>query len=596
MKHLAYLNKYLNKYKWLLILGILFMIVTNYFAVIMTQVFDDASDTIEQFATNDPSISGETTIWQVGLYFFGLYLLYAIIKGFFLFLVRQTIIVTSRHIEYDLKNEIYDKYQALSYSFYKENSTGDIMNRISEDVSRVRMYLGPAIMYTINLVILFVMVISAMLWKHPTLTLYVLMPLPLMSYIIFKISNAINKKSEITQKQQSALSTFVQEAFSGIRVLKAFNRSAYFAQEFETENEYYKSVSLSLAKIQALFAPVIILLIGLSTVITVYVGGMLVIKGEGLDVGDILQYVIYVNMLTWPFASVGWVSSLVQRAAASQKRINEFLLTPIEVVEKEDGIKKPLGTIRFNKVSFTYKNTGITALKGVSFELQPGKTLGITGRTGSGKSSIAMLLQRLFDVTEGEITLDGVPIQSYDLNDLRSRMGYVPQEVFLFSDTLFNNIVFGTHQQKVALEEVEKVARLACVHDNIVSFEMGYETRVGERGITLSGGQKQRVSIARALIRKPELLIFDDCLSAVDLETEEKILDGLKEVMKDKTTIFIGNRISSLRTADTIMVLDNGEVAEMGNHEELLARKGIYYGLYLQQLVDRNADFVQKNK
>jgi ATP-binding cassette subfamily B protein len=596
VKHLAYLNKYLNKYKWLLILGILFMIVTNYFAVIMTQVFDDASDTIEQFATNDPSISGETTIWQVGLYFFGLYLLYAIIKGFFLFLVRQTIIVTSRHIEYDLKNEIYDKYQALSYSFYKENSTGDIMNRISEDVSRVRMYLGPAIMYTINLVILFVMVISAMLWKHPTLTLYVLMPLPLMSYIIFKISNAINKKSEITQKQQSALSTFVQEAFSGIRVLKAFNRSAYFAQEFETENEYYKSVSLSLAKIQALFAPVIILLIGLSTVITVYVGGMLVIKGEGLDVGDILQYVIYVNMLTWPFASVGWVSSLVQRAAASQKRINEFLLTPIEVVEKEDGIKKPLGTIRFNKVSFTYKNTGITALKGVSFELQPGKTLGITGRTGSGKSSIAMLLQRLFDVTEGEITLDGVPIQSYDLNDLRSRMGYVPQEVFLFSDTLFNNIVFGTHQQKVALEEVEKVARLACVHDNIVSFEMGYETRVGERGITLSGGQKQRVSIARALIRKPELLIFDDCLSAVDLETEEKILDGLKEVMKDKTTIFIGNRISSLRTADTIMVLDNGEVAEMGNHEELLARKGIYYGLYLQQLVDRNADFVQKNK
>jgi ATP-binding cassette, subfamily B, multidrug efflux pump len=540
-------------------------------------------------------LSGKSLL-QVGLYFFGMYLLYAIIKGFFLFLVRQTIIVTSRHIEYDLKNEIYDKYQALSYSFYKENSTGDIMNRISEDVSRVRMYLGPAIMYTINLVILFIMVISAMLWKHPTLTLYVLMPLPLMSYIIFRISNAINRKSEVTQQQQSALSTFVQEAFSGIRVLKAFNRSDYFAREFESENEYYKSVSLSLAKIQALFSPVIILLIGLSTVITVYVGGMLVINGEGLDVGDILQYVIYVNMLTWPFASVGWVSSLVQRAAASQKRINEFLHTPIEVEEKSNGQKDELGIIRFENVTFTYKNTGITALKNVSFELKPGQTLGITGRTGSGKSSVALLLQRLFDVTEGRITINNLPIQEYDLHDLRSRIGYVPQEVFLFSDTLYNNIVFGTHQTDLPKEDVENVAKIACVHDNIVGFELGYQTKVGERGITLSGGQKQRVSIARALIRKPELLIFDDCLSAVDLETEEKILEGLKTVMKDRTTIFVGNRISSLRTADKIMVLDKGEVAEMGTHKELIALKGIYYGLYLQQLVDRNTDFVQKNQ
>jgi ATP-binding cassette, subfamily B, multidrug efflux pump len=596
VKHLAYLNKYLKKYKWLLVMGILFMIVTNYFAVIMTQVFDDASDTIEVYARQGVKVLGGTSIWQIGLYFFGVYLLYAIIKGFFLFLVRQTIIVTSRHIEYDLKNEIYDKYQALSYSFYKENSTGDIMNRISEDVSRVRMYLGPAIMYTINLVILFVMVISAMLWKHPTLTLYVLMPLPIMSYIVFRISTAINKKSEITQKQQSALSTFVQEAFSGIRVLKAFNRADYFAREFETENEYYRSVSLSLAKIQALFSPVIILLIGLSTVITVYVGGMLVINGEGLDVGDILQYVIYVNMLTWPFASVGWVSSLVQRAAASQKRINEFLHTPIEVVEKENGVEKPLGTIRFANVSFTYSNTGITALKNVTFELKPGQTLGITGRTGSGKSSVPFLLQRLFDVTEGSIMLDDTPIQDYDLHGLRNRMGYVPQEVFLFSDTIFNNIVFGKHHINVSQDEVEKVARLACVHDNIAGFQLGYQTRVGERGITLSGGQKQRISIARALIRKPELLIFDDCLSAVDLETEEKILEGLKEEMKGKTTIFIGNRISSLRTADSIMVLDKGEIAEMGTHQELLEKKGIYYGLYLQQLVDRNVEFVQKNE
>jgi ATP-binding cassette, subfamily B, multidrug efflux pump len=596
VKHLAYLNKYLKKYKWLLILGILFMVVTNYFAVIMTQVFDDASDTIELYAAEGTTMLSGKSLLQVGLYFFGMYLLYAIIKGFFLFLVRQTIIVTSRHIEYDLKNEIYDKYQALSYSFYKENSTGDIMNRISEDVSRVRMYLGPAIMYTINLVILFIMVISAMLWKHPTLTLYVLMPLPLMSYIIFRISNAINRKSEVTQQQQSALSTFVQEAFSGIRVLKAFNRSDYFAREFESENEYYKSVSLSLAKIQALFSPVIILLIGLSTVITVYVGGMLVINGEGLDVGDILQYVIYVNMLTWPFASVGWVSSLVQRAAASQKRINEFLHTPIEVEEKSNGQKDELGIIRFENVTFTYKNTGITALKNVSFELKPGQTLGITGRTGSGKSSVALLLQRLFDVTEGRITINNLPIQEYDLHDLRSRIGYVPQEVFLFSDTLYNNIVFGTHKTDVPKEDVENVAKIACVHDNIVGFELGYQTKVGERGITLSGGQKQRVSIARALIRKPELLIFDDCLSAVDLETEEKILEGLKTVMKDRTTIFVGNRISSLRTADKIMVLDKGEVAEMGTHKELIALKGIYYGLYLQQLVDRNTDFVQKNQ
>jgi ATP-binding cassette, subfamily B, multidrug efflux pump len=590
VKHLSYLNKYFAKYKWLLILGIIFMIISNYFAVVMTQVFDDASDTIEAFAKEGTSSIEGRDIFIVGLYFCGMYLLYSIIKGVFLFLVRQTIIVMSRYIEYDLKNEIYDKYQALSYSFYKEHSTGDIMNRISEDVSRVRMYLGPAIMYTVNLVILFVMVISAMLWKHPMLTLYVLIPLPLMSYLVFKISATINKKSEVTQRQQSALSTFVQEAFSGIRVLKAFNRSKHFTDKFESENEYYKSVTLSLAKVQALFSPVIIFLIGLSTIITVYIGGMLVINGEGLDIGDILQYVIYVNMLTWPFASVGWVSSLVQRAAASQERINEFLLTPIEVVEVENPVKKDISSVVFDNVSYTYQNTGIEALKNISFELKKGQSLAITGRTGSGKSTIASLIERLFDVTNGEIRISDTSIKELDLHHLRSKIGYVPQEVFLFSDSIYNNIVFGSNAvNEQTQERVEKVAKMAQVHENIIGFEHGYQTKVGERGITLSGGQKQRVSIARALMREPDLLIFDDCLSAVDLETEEQILHELRILMKDKTTIFIGNRISSLRTADLILVLEEGTIAEQGTHQELLDKKGIYHSLYLQQLVDKKS-------
>lgn len=590
MKHLSYLNKYFKKYKWLLILGILFMIISNYFAVVMTQVFDDASDSIEAYSKKGQISSTGKDIFMVGLYFCGMYLLYSIIKGFFLFLVRQTIIVMSRYIEYDLKNEIYGKYQELSYSFYKENSTGDIMNRISEDVSRVRMYLGPAIMYTVNLVILFVMVITAMLWKNPMLTLYVLIPLPIMSYLVFKISNTINKKSEITQRQQSVLSTFVQEAFSGIRVLKAFNRSKHFSDKFESENEYYKGVTLSLAKVQALFSPVIIFLIGLSTIITVYIGGMLVIKGEGLDVGDILQYVIYVNMLTWPFASVGWVSSLVQRAAASQERINEFLLTPIEVKEASNPVKNELSSIVFDDVSYTYPNTGIQALKNISFELKKGQSLAITGRTGSGKSTIASLIERLFDVTEGEIRIGNTSIKEFEISYLRSKMGYVPQEVFLFSDTIYNNIVFGSNDpNEQTKDRVEMVAKMAQVHENIVGFEHGYQTKVGERGITLSGGQKQRVSIARALMREPDLLIFDDCLSAVDLETEERILEALRTFMKGKTTIFIGNRISSLRMADSIIVLDEGKVAESGNHQELLDQKGIYYSLYLQQLVEKKS-------
>ncbi len=566
------------------------MIISNYFAVVMTQVFDDASDTIEAFAKEGTSSIEGKDIFMVGLYFCGMYLLYSIIKGVFLFLVRQTIIVMSRYIEYDLKNEIYDKYQALSYSFYKENSTGDIMNRISEDVSRVRMYLGPAIMYTVNLVILFVMVISAMLWKHPMLTVYVLIPMPLMSYLVFKISATINKKSEVTQRQQSALSTFVQEAFSGIRVLKAFNRSKHFTDKFESENEYYKIVTLSLAKVQALFSPVIIFLIGLSTIITVYIGGMLVINGEGLDIGDILQYVIYVNMLTWPFASVGWVSSLVQRAAASQERINEFLLTPIEVVEVENPIKKDISSVVFDNVSYTYQNTGIEALKNISFELKKGRSIAITGRTGSGKSTIASLIERLFDVTNGEIRISDTSIKELDIHHLRSKIGYVPQEVFLFSDSIYNNIVFGSNAvNEQTQERVEKVAKMAQVHENIIGFEHGYKTKVGERGITLSGGQKQRVSIARALMREPDLLIFDDCLSAVDLETEEQILNELRILMKDKTTIFIGNRISSLRTADLILVLEEGTIAERGTHQELLDKKGIYHSLYLQQLVDKKS-------
>lgn len=622
MKTLSHLNKYFLKYKWRFMLGMLFITVSNIFAVYAPQVvrvaFDLFKDAIDQYANMDSGVEvnlqmppmieksmalfgvdvakwvditskaslGETII-SLSIVLAVIYFLLAVVKGIFLFYTRQTIIVMSRLIEYDLKNEIFDHYQKLSLSFYKRNNTGDLMNRISEDVGRVRMYLGPAVMYTANLIVLFFLAIGAMISVNAELTLYVLLPLPIMSVLVYYVSTIINKKSEQVQAQQSKLSTMAQEAFSGIRVLKAFNKEFFYSDLFEKECEEYKKRQLALVKVDALFMPTIILLIGLSTMLTIFVGGMMVINGTGdITVGNIAEFVIYVNMLTWPFAAVGWVTSLVQQAASSQERINEFLHQEPEIVNEETASTPIRGKIEFKNVVFKYPDTGITALNGVTFSVMPGKVLAILGRTGSGKSTVANLICRLFDADSGEVLIDDKPINRLNLYDLRNSIGYVPQEVFLFSDSIESNIAFGLNQNTEILGKIEEAAKNADVLTNIQSFKEGFKTVLGERGITLSGGQKQRVSIARAIAKDPEILIFDDCLSAVDTETEENILNNLKTVMKGKTSIIISHRVSSVKNADEIVVMEDGRVAEQGTHNQLLNKGGIYTDLYNRQLLE----------
>jgi ATP-binding cassette subfamily B protein len=509
----------------------------------------------------------------------------SIVKGFFMYLMRQTIIVMSRLIEYDLKNEVFDKYQRLHMAFYKRNNTGDLMNRISEDVSRVRMYIGPAIMYTINLIVLFVMVIFTMINVNPTLTLYVLTPLPILSVLIYWVSREINVRSEHVQAKLSDLSSFVQEAFSGIRVIKAYNRLGEREQEFTEHCNEYKETNLGLVKVNALFMPAMILLIGVSTILTIYIGGQLTLEGK-ISPGNIAEFVIYVNMLTWPVASVGWVTSLVQRAAASQKRINEFLEAEEDIVNPTSEEIELKGKISFRDVSFDYPDSGVRALDHVSFEVNPGESLAIVGHTGSGKSTIANLICRLYDATEGEVLVDDQDIRKINLDVFRSNIGYVPQEVFLFSDTINNNIAFSTTISNDDSDAVEKAAADAQVLNNIKNFPKGFETRVGERGITLSGGQKQRISIARAIIKEPKILIFDDCLSAVDTETEERILNRLKDLMKGKTTVIISHRVSSVKHCDNIIVLEDGRIIEQGRHDELLQKNGVYYEIHEQQQLE----------
>jgi ATP-binding cassette, subfamily B, multidrug efflux pump len=585
MKELSYLNKYLTKYKGRLLLGTLFIIVSNVFKVLMPEILKDATNSIKIVLDNISSYTSED-IASIAINLGLLFMLFALLNGVFLFLTRQTIIIMSRLIEYDLKNEIYDKYQILSMSFYKRNNTGDLMNRISEDVGKVRMYLGPAIMYTINVAVLIVMVVSFMIKISPQLTLYVLIPLPIMSILVYKVSSLINKKSEVTQVQQSKLSTFVQETFSGIRVLKAYNREAFFKNEFDQESRNYKMASLSLAKTNALFIPVIVSLIGLSTIIIVYFGGLKSINNE-LSIGEILQFIFYINMLTWPIASIGWVTSLIQRAAASQKRVNEFLKENPEITDKKNSVVFENGNIIFNNVYFTYSNTNTEALKNISFEIEKGKTLAITGKTGSGKSTLANLICRLFEVNTGEVSINGMNVKRIQKKSLRTNIGYVPQEVFLFSDTIANNIAFGNKSGEPNNQEVESAAKTAAVYDNIIEFENGFNTVIGERGITLSGGQKQRISIARAIINNPEILIFDDCLSAVDTKTEEEILSNLEEIMNNKTSIIISHRISSIKNADYIIVLDKGLISEKGTHSELLNNKGYYSTTFEKQLLEK---------
>ncbi len=527
---------------------------------------------------------------RVGLLLAVLYIIVYLIKGVFLFFTRQTIIVMSRLIEYDQKNEIYAHYQKLSMAFYRRNNTGDLMNRISEDVSKVRMYLGPAVMYSLNLVVLVVMVVGKMFMVDPELSLYALSPLPFMSVAIYYISNSINKRSEAVQRQQSALSSLVQDSISGIRVIKSYNRETQREAQFTSESDNYKTTALSLVKVDALFMPIITLLVGLSTVLTIYIGGIKVNAGE-LEVKQIFTFVFYVNMLTWPFASVGWVSSLVQKAEASQERINAFLNEEPEIQNPNDAALKVDGKIEFKDVSFTYPESGVKALKNLSFTIEPGETLAVTGRTGSGKSTLANLLLRHYDAASGQILIDGKPINTLNLNALRKQIGYVPQEVFLFSDSIRNNIGFGMDGLGDNFDKnVTSAALDAGVHDNIVDFPKGYETKLGERGLNLSGGQKQRISIARAIIKDPAILIFDDCLSAVDTQTEELILGNLRKLMQGKSSIIISHRISTIKHADKIIVLDQGSIVEAGTHAELLANGGMYARIYRKQLLEASTE------
>jgi ATP-binding cassette, subfamily B, multidrug efflux pump len=591
MNSLFYLNKYLLKYKWLLLLGFVFILATNLFAVYMPKVVNSAIKELSEglqllVGADRDNTSLYDNIVSASIWLALLYVGLSLAKGIFLFFTRQTIIVMSRHVEYDLKNEIYDHYQRLNLGFYRKNNTGDLMNRISEDVSKVRMYLGPAIMYTANLVVLFILTLIFMFNKNAELSLYVLLPLPILSVLIYYVSKVINHLSDKVQKQQSFLSTFVQEAFSGIRVLKAYNNQKPFSDRFSDESEIYKEVSMRLVRVNAFFMPIIIMLIGLSTLITVYAGGVYSAGGNEFDAGDIAEFIIYVNMLTWPFASVGWVTSLVQSAAASQSRINEFLNQKPEIVSGTETVEAVKGKISFKDVVFRYPESGITALNSVSFDVLPGQTLAIIGRTGSGKSTIANLICRHYDVDSGEISIDDKPIKHYQLDYLRNNIGYVPQDVFLFSGSIKNNIAFGVKGDDVSDISVHEAAQKADIYNNIMAFPKDFETLLGERGITLSGGQKQRVSIARAILRKPNILIFDDCLSSVDTQTEENILNNLKDLMAEKTTIIISHRISSVKHADKILVLEDGKIIELGTHTDLLALKGAYYELYELQAAE----------
>lgn len=589
MKSLAYLNKYLIKYKWRLLLGTIFITASNYFGVEMPRLVKKAVDLFEKKlgAIQSSSLTDldKSDILDGALYLALIYVGYSLVRGFFVFLNRQTIIIMSRLIEYDLKNEIYSHYQKLTPAFYKQHNTGDLMNRISEDVSKVRMYLGPAIMYSINLLVLSGLTIYYMVSVNLELTLYALAPLPIMTVLIYYISKIMNKRSEEVQVQQSLISTFVQESFSGIRVVKAYNMQKSLNASFLEEAGEYRTRSMKLATINAFFFPVIVLLIGVSTVLTIYIGGLKANEGI-ITNGDIAAFVIYVNMLTWPFASIGWVTSMVQRAAASQKRINEFLKQQPEIFSKEGAQEMKAGDIVFENVSFVYPDSGIKALQNISFTLPEGKTLGIIGETGSGKSTVANMIARLYDVNSGLIKIGDVEIENIDLNQLRNSIGYVPQDAFLFSDTIANNIKFGLNQlDENSGELMNQAAKDAHIYSNIMDFEKGFETIVGERGITLSGGQKQRVSIARAIIKHPEILVFDDCLSAVDTETEDIILRNLKRIMKGKTSVIISHRISSLEHADLILVMNEGKVIEQGNHDELMAMDGYYASLNEKQKI-----------
>ena len=581
MQELRHLNKYFKKYRSKLLLGIIITIIARVFSLVMPSYVSKSVDTIKAYI--DGAIEGSAV---KGLLFEYILIIVgaALLSGLFTFLMRQTIINVSRYIEYDLKNEVFDHYQYLNLSFYKRNRIGDLMNRISEDVTQVRMYGGPAIMYGIQTLTLFVCLIPLMFIKAPTIAFYTLIPLPILSVLIYQISKIIHKRSTKVQEYLSTLSTFTQESFSGVSVIKAYNLEGTINNNLSDLAQEGKDTSMDLAKVNAWFFPLMILLIGISNLFVIYIGGKQYIDGK-IGLGIIAEFILYVNMLTWPVAVVGWLTSIVQRAEASQKRINEFLKEQPTIKNEVVETTPITGKIEFKNVSFTYEDTNITAINNISFTIEAGETVAFLGKTGSGKSTILDLVARLYDVTEGEILIDGAPIKKINLNSLRSTIGAVPQDAFLFSDTIENNIRFG--KEDATKQEIETVAKNAVVHDNIIDFTNQYDTVLGERGITLSGGQKQRVSIARALLKDPKIYLFDDCLSAVDTETEEEILKNLKQASEDKTTLIVSHRVSSAKNADKIIILDNGSILQEGNHEYLNSIEGYYQQLYLDQLTEK---------
>ena len=582
MKALKYINKYFVKYKWRLLIGILITILSKLLALKVPQIVGDSLNIVEDYQngiiTDIEAVEHQLLINVL------LIIGVSILAGFFTFLMRQTIIVTSRLIEFDLKNEIYQQYQRLSLNFYKKNRTGDLMNRISEDVSKVRMYVGPAVMYSMNIIVLLAVGFTQMINIDVKLTMYTLLPFPILSILIFTLSKVIHKRSRIVQEYLSKLTTFNQEFFSGIGVVKSYGIEDSIIKDFDEIADKSKEKNIHLQEANALFFPLMILLIGISNIIVVYVGGQQYINDE-IQIGTIIEFMLYVNILTWPVAVVGWVTSMVQQAEACQARINEFLEQIPEILNHNTKPTLLKGKVTFKDVTFTYDDTNITALKNISFSVESGETVAILGKTGAGKSTIIELIARLYDTKQGVILLDDNPIESHNLNDVRNQIGFVPQDPFLFSESIGNNIKFG--KEDATKEEIIQAAKDAVVHQNIIDFPNGYQTILGERGVTLSGGQKQRVSIARSIIKNPKILIFDDCLSAVDTETEEQILTNLKKVSKDKTTFIISHRVSSAKNADKIIVLDTGKIIQQGTHNQLITQEGYYKNLYKQQLLEK---------
>ena len=594
MKELSYLNKYFLKYKTYLLSGTLFVVISTIFQILPAPLVRYALDLVAENLSIYRSFEGlelrdifKETMNQSIVFYGILILIIAILRGFFLFLVRQTLIIMSRHIEYDLKNEIYTHYQSLPLSFYRRNNTGDLIARISEDVSKVRMYIGPAIMYGLNMIILGIILLPFMFSISVKLTLYALIPLPILSISIYFVNNIINKRSEEIQESLSDLSTIVQEAFSGIRVIKSFAREADSHAKFAVESDHYKLKSLQLTQVDAMFFPLIMSLIGLSTILTVFFGGQEVINGT-LTIGNIAEFILYVNLLTWPVTALGWVTSIIQRAAASQKRINEFLNTKNDIVSTQNIEQEIHGNLVFDDVSFVYPDSGVHALENISFSVKPGESLAIIGTTGSGKSTIANLISRMYDPSSGKIVVDGIDLKDFNPQKLRDQIGIVPQDVFLFSDSISNNVAFGMNQ----LDEAKTIDALksADLYDSVMEFPKQLKTILGERGITLSGGQKQRLSIARAIAKDPKVLILDDCLSAVDTKTENNILNNLQQIMKGRTSIIISHRVSSAKLADKIIVLDDGKIIESGKYDDLITSDSLFRQLYEKQLVNREIE------